>query len=99
MTRKMRCWYKWDKRQIITRKMDIEKVSWRKIVGSQSESRSMQSISLTRGWKASLNLDSNLLRPRNPEPLLNLFSLFLLWLSSPHLHSWELGARSHLGTE
>ena len=66
MTRKMRCWYKWDKRQIITRKMDIEKVSWRKIVGSQSESRSMQSISLTRGVEGFTKL--GLKPPSSSEP-------------------------------
>ena len=66
MTRKMRCWYKWDKRQIITRKMDIEKVSWRKIVGSQSESRSMQSISLTRGVEGFTKL--GLEPPSSSEP-------------------------------
>ena len=47
-------------------KMDIEKVSWRKIVGSQSESRSMQSISLTRGEEGFTKL--GLEPPSSSEP-------------------------------
>merc|ERR1719447_274359 len=90
MTRKMRCWYEWDKRQIVTRKVDIEKESWHKIVGSQSESRSMQSISLTRGvegfTKLGLEPPSSSEPRAIPEPILSASSLLGTGCQEP---SWD----------